>query len=390
MAKAIAFFPWWFVDEPVVFGAARLVPYVRGRAPGDLPTATQADMDAVIEAYATRPRHVIKKAALLEVDVWHLGDDPELALERLFSARRALAFSALAGRTLFGGHFGYCNFDNFILAVQQYIEGKGNGVAFWTRRRDGRAQYYWSSDEFAFHRPLHVDTFLKAPAIDLALAALLMEPDLPSNWREAVDEYSRANTDSPDIPEHVEMVMMKSAFEVLLVLDSGAADFQRKLDALLEDLPAPSTESEGPLGDRWMARFPRSARPLQAWVREFCDRRGAAAHGAKGGDRFVWSERSHLAFASILFPLVFKKVAETRGKYVMSELDRERLRRVDTLVLHDPFGLVPVEEDGDRTHPWADFDQDVRMRTWHLENRAALLKAFDEGAGYEPPSEPAP
>ena len=37
-----------------------------------------------------------------------------------------------------------------------------------------------------------------------------------SNLFEALVEFNAANTDSPDVPEHVEVVMVKSAFEFLL------------------------------------------------------------------------------------------------------------------------------------------------------------------------------
>lgn len=391
MAKAIAFFPWWQVDRLIEVGPIRLLPYAKGKLPGDLPDATQADIDAVFKAYANRPGQRVKKAALIEVDTWRAGQDPTDAWPRLLAVKDALGFSALSERKLFRGHFGYSCFDNFTLVVQQYVEGQGDLFAYTTRRRDGGMGNMWGSDQFAFHRPLHVHDALNT-SFDERLAELLMV-DAKPNWAEAVAEFNRANTDSADVLPHVEMIMMKSAFEWVFEIGERADAFSDALAACMEDLPQES-HLDGPLRERWEKARPKAPRPIQAWAREFCDRRGVAAHGAKkGGDRFVWSEAAHLAFGAILFPLVFKKIAAAHGKFVMSDLDRERLRRADAFILHDPFAPIPVDEgdeDDDRSHPWADIELEARMRTWRFELRAADEEAVDSVVGAERPPTPSP
>jgi hypothetical protein len=52
MANAIAFFPWLTCRQEVQVGPIQLLPYVRGRAPGDLPGVSQADIDGVLLAYS--------------------------------------------------------------------------------------------------------------------------------------------------------------------------------------------------------------------------------------------------------------------------------------------------------------------------------------------------
>ena len=90
-------------------GSAPLIPtYSRGRAPGALPHATQTDLDAVMNAYADRPRVAVDSAALMELGEFRTGME-QCYDAALFHAREALAFSAIAARSLFRGWFGYCN-----------------------------------------------------------------------------------------------------------------------------------------------------------------------------------------------------------------------------------------------------------------------------------------
>ena len=105
--------------------------------------------------------------------------------------------------------------------------------------------------------------------------------------------------------------MVKSAFEFLLGVGQDARDFVRALHSsfgalLLDPL-------DGPLTRQWQERWPKATNILGAWAQEFCALRGRAAHGdQRGAASFVWTEKAHLAFASILFPLVTRKSLEDR------------------------------------------------------------------------------
>ena len=142
---------------------------------------------------------------------------------RLFRARTAIGFAALASRRLFNGHQDYCCYDTFSLIVQRYRIGDTGMFSFGTRLRDGGTRHMWGSDEFAFQRPLHVDSRARME-FDHRLAQSLFELPLGASAQifEAISECNSANTDSPDVPEHVEVVMMKSAFEWLLNIKENA------------------------------------------------------------------------------------------------------------------------------------------------------------------------
>lgn len=355
MANAISFFPWWSIATELTIGPVRLTPYRRGKSPGDTQDVEQDHLDAVLAAYANHPRQRIKTATLLEVDDWRAGMDGDAVSNRLFAARDALGFSALSERQLFRGHFHYCCFDTFSLVVQSYLPGRPGHFSYATRRRDGGTRNLWASNEFAFQRPLHVHDH-SYELLDPQLLTLLMD-DVPSNWRHAVEEFNRANTDSPNVLPHVEVVMMKSAFEWLFQINPTHNQFCSALVATLADLQ-PDDLVEGPLSTRWSVAWPKSSRPLMAWAREFCALRGVSAHGTqRGNHHFVWSERAHLAFASLLFPLVFKKVAADAGRFTLNEVDRERLRRIDQYALYDPFAYG----DESSPHPWSEIDGESRM-----------------------------
>ncbi len=378
--RGLAFFPWWAIDEPQSLGPVRLLPYRRRQAPQNLPHAALPDIDAALKAYSAEPNRRLKHATLLEVDDWQLGQDPTPALPRLFAARDAVGFAGLAGRSLFEGHFGYCGFDNYALVVRRYLPGQAGMFAFGIRRRDGGSQHVWSNDTFALHRPLHVDVSLRMPSIDADLVTLLMAPDLPAHWIEAVAEFNRANTDSMDVPVHVEMVMMKSAFELLLDIGPDRRAFRTALDAALDPCGIVETCPPGSLSDGWRAKYRHASRWLHAWAQEFCARRGAAAHGSRGGDHFVWSETAHLAFASVLFPLLLKQLAANSGRYRLAQEDAARLKHIDAYLPHDP--MLPYGPDPSsfrRKHPWAALEQAIRMRAAGARRRIEGLAALEAG-----------
>ncbi|HMH29063.1 MAG TPA: hypothetical protein VK580_10785 [Steroidobacteraceae bacterium] len=356
-SKSVAFFPWVALAGPIVLGSSiRLLPYQVGVMPGDLPNAKQADIDLILSAYSNRPNVGVKAATLLEVDDWHTGDSDENAKARLFRARIAIGFAALAQRRLFQ-QFDYCGYDSFSLAVQRYHVG-GNGLfSFGTRRRDGGTNHMWGADEYAFQRPSHVDS--RAPCkFDQALAQVLFElPESDSALFEALREFNTANTDSPDVPEHVEIVMVKSAFEWLLHIDQNAMSFVRALESLL---PAPDSAAieSGPLEEAWRTRFPNAPRPLNAWAQEFCDIRGAAAHGKdRKAPRFIWKAHTHLAFVSVLFPLLVKKQLADSGHWTMTAFDVAKLRRIDSYLMYDPFTHDRLASED--SNPWSELDMQV-------------------------------
>lgn len=353
MSKAIAFFPWIALNEAQSFGPLRLIPYETGKAPGDLPYATQADIEGVLGAYAEHPGRPIRAATLVEFGDWQTGMDIEDRAQWLWALQKLIAFAALAHRRLFT--VAYTNTDAYKLVIQRYRAGQANRFGFHTRRRDGKGLHSWSTDEFAFHRPHHVGSSWFS--IDEHLLRALM-PALPPRWRNAIEDYCAANTDSPDMPDHTEAVLMLCAFEWLFGFSTSCKKF---IEALVRTFPYHADlQGNGPLAEAWKQKYQHVTRPLEAWASEFCQVRGQSAHGlSRDQSRFVWSIHAHLAFASMLFPLAFKKTLADAGRFKMSEGDAQRMRQIDAYLLHDPFASE-LETDV-KKHPWCDLDTESTL-----------------------------
>jgi hypothetical protein len=209
----------------------------------------------------------------------------------------------------------------------------------------------WRSEEFAFVMPLHVESKATMKIDEALLAALLKADESDKLPYEAIVEFNRANTDSDDVPTHIEIVLVKSAFEYFFDISQNVNEFVDELRKVIPDRD-PATKLDGPLAQRWMDARPKANRPLEAWAREFCDVRGGAAHGKpRGGARFVWPEEAHLAFTSILFPLLVKQRLAGEGFLTIDERDALELAWIEDYLMHDPF--APLPRDGDHEHPWS-------------------------------------
>lgn len=377
MSKALAFFPWIHLDEALDIEHIRLIPWEKNRTPDKLPHANLGDIDAVLGAYAERPNQPISQAVLLEASGWQLGQDPSNIINDLFYARTVVGFSALSLRRLFSGGFDYCSFDSYTLVVQKYQDKSAGSFAFTTRRRDGGANQMWSSDEYAFHRPHHVAFNTRASLSQRLVSALLARDELPDSLVRAITEFNLANTDSPDLPEHIEIVMMKSAFEWLFQINQNASEFARQLKLVFNELEEPNIDPT-PASEEWFRKRPKAERLIECWAREFCDLRGVAAHGRdrSKSERFVWPEFWHLAFCAILFPLLVKRQLRKLGLLEADAYDLERLRHIELYLATDP--VRTEEEDKYARHPWSEVD------TKSLEQlRIRQISALMDSSGWE-------
>lgn len=338
-----------------------MLPYEHNVKPGNLPFVSQLLIDSVLSSYALRPGKLIDKATLLEINGWQSGMDADDWVAEFFKARNAIAFSALSQRRLFARHFGYCNYDAYTLVVQKYQSDSVGTFAFSTRRRDGETKQYWASDKYAFHQPHHVTGSAHIVLDYPLLQAMLSFREAHHYFTEAAIEFCCANTDSSDVPEHVEVVMVKSAFEWLLKIGQKADDFAKALFDVINDIDSPP--ASGPLKEIWKSNRPHACRPLEAWAKEFCDIRGASAHGKqRHGDRFVWQPHVHLAFSSLIFPLVFKRLLAREGLYEMNGYDQARLQGIEQYLMHNPFDFdYEIER---TTHPWSEIDDRIRVQSF--------------------------
>lgn len=349
-------------------GTLRLLPFARAHLPGDLPSVTQRDIDDVTLTYVDCLGRPIQHGAIVEYDGYSSGDDAEPFLDRLFHARDCVAFSALDRRSLFRRHNDYTNRDAFGLVVQRFSPGSATAFAITSRRRDGVGTGFWDSDSYCILRPLHVpDRMIR---VDLKLLACLLSLPVGMEFvSDAIVEFNAANTDSPDVPEHSEAIMLKSAFERLLRINQNAEQFSEKLISIATEVnPA---KEQGYCAASWKARWQAATTSHEAWAREFCAFRGSVAHGlARSSKSFTWGARGHLAFASTLFPWLVRWILDKHGHLPLDGLTRAKLCLIDRYLEADPFAFDFTAAERSRVkHPWEIADSDAMdlQLTWHRE-----------------------
>lgn len=359
MPQVVAFFPWVYLDEPLEVADVRLIPYVRGKLPGNSASALQSDLDAVLSAYALRPGAQVERAVLLEVGEWRTGQETSSEqVTALFKARDEITFAALSRRMLFRRAFSYCGADNYRLTVQRYHSGSADSFAYTTRRRDGASSNMWSSEYFAFYCPLHV--YVVRAEIDVKILAALRRATI-ENISEAIVDFNAANTDASEIPEHAEMVMAKCALEWLYGVDENWLSLWKALQNALRSLPIPSRvpHLEGADESPWKKRW--GDRPLlEAWVKDFCLTRNEAAHGSGRDGKQVWTAHKHLMFASLAIPLLVKLELQVKGLLEMDPRDMHRLAQLDAYISHDPYKKTKEDEDD---YLWSELESHAMFRS---------------------------
>lgn len=72
----------------------------------------------------------------------------------------------------------------------------------------------------------------------LATALLDLHLDADDRRIDALEEFNSADTDSLDVPLHLEAVLVKSAVERLLHIGSNAKDFSNALQACVPNMDA--------------------------------------------------------------------------------------------------------------------------------------------------------
>lgn len=123
---AVVFFlPWVSATKEVRIADLRLIPYERGRLPGELLGIPQEAFDGVLGNYGDRgfgsqPSQPIQQAAVI---IWD-EDTPGLEASDAQIQQRLvqcsyLAFSALVGRSLCST-LDYCNADTLQVVAQRF------------------------------------------------------------------------------------------------------------------------------------------------------------------------------------------------------------------------------------------------------------------------------
>lgn len=353
---AVVFFlPWVSATKEVRIADLRLIPYERGRLPGELLGIPQEAFDGVLGNYGDRgfgsqPSQPIQQAAVI---IWD-EDTPGLEASDAQIQQRLvqcsyLAFSALVGRSLCST-LDYCNADTLQVVAQRFDVASPAPSCVTTRRRDGGTQNMLAGrGGLKFIRPYHVDNSSRITLDIPLLEALLKLPvgELKERIDEAVVSFLRANTDASSIDERSELILMRVAIDTLLDVPHDKAAFRRAINEHFDELPNPPIWHKGSLDEQWWCKHwdKHVNRPLDAWVHDFCAARNAAAHGPANSEKgSIWPRHNHLMFSAWLLPLIVKKLLAQAGLYELTAKDKVARAGFEVFLAHDLLTFTDKDE----------------------------------------------
>lgn len=351
----LCFLPWATITEPIRFGAFHLTPAGVAIEQGDVDMEYHAATGAILQAYdRTRPVDQRSVPLLRRGDRQFTSDLTSEQITEYFEFRTRLTFAVLAARQFFS--YRYANSDNTRLIIQEFTPERAGGAVLEHRRRDGSVRNLVPAGRLSVPRPGHVSGWCELPKdVDVKLLTALeaASANAPPSWpriAEAIRLFVGANTDSPGIDMHSELIDVVSAFNRL----ADQWDEKGTVQGLLHDLPAPSEMLRHPDGPK--AAEPRVRAAIEkgesiraVWLKDAYILRSQFGHGrvVPPPYRSTWSEREHLLLAAVIFPLYIKAALEKEGLYTMTDEDVAMNAAFDALALLAPFSVEEHREEGD-------------------------------------------
>jgi hypothetical protein len=301
----LLFFPWITLDEPLEIGRFRLIPIDLSL---DWPTDIQCAANPIsilkiLDQYRKSSRLPITNAVLAQVDGVPIGHEfDESTRSALFRLSTHLAVSGLSERHFgAGGLDNYCASGHFQLLIQSFPEPYVGGVSVTYRRKHGQTNLFWGRDDIQFTIPVHLIHPIKASKVDKALLAALHEAqDTQQNQlRASITQFLLSNSDSPDVPEDVELVAAYSAIE-RLVDNHDLAKVKNKVSKLLDVIYTSNAAKQALLT---FSDADTSTNCFTNWIDQLYKVRGRLAHGNDAeGYLSKWNTFEHGLLAAYVYP----------------------------------------------------------------------------------------
>ncbi|MCA2991878.1 hypothetical protein [Gemmatimonas sp.] len=308
----LPFLPWATISEPLRFGDFHLMPLGVAINEGAVPATMVDPVMAVLAAYGkTRPVDAASVPLMHRHDMAALADLTDEQVTDYFGFRLRLTFAAIASRRFFDHR--YLNSDNLQLVIQGFEPDRAGGAIVQSRRRDGAVNNIIPKGHLNIRRPNHISGGCELPRdLDVPLLEALekvrdSEADLVERLDDVVRLFVGANTDSPDISEHSELVDLVSAFGRLV----GEWKEPETVRAFVKLLPSPDADmlSNKPGTRAGKARLidataNKSVRAV--WLKDAFLLRHSYGHGRVTAPSHtpIWSQREHLLLGSVALPLV--------------------------------------------------------------------------------------
>jgi hypothetical protein len=354
--STLTFMPWKTLSEPLKFGRFSLLPYKLG---------TNPDYDQVLSNFHNSGDKTIESATILYFD----GSDPTANLNEekvgeLLEFGEMLALSILSNRRLFS-QFDYTN-SHSLKSIAQRFKSGSPGVAVNARRRDGETLIGLSGNRAVTKAAYHVQ-IEDSLEIDTDFCEALVNyssfEDRPI--LEFIFLFLQANTDSPDVTSHSELVLVCGAIESVLGIKNGSTGDLVKAfctemrNALLLDSDLVRTEKFDAVSKS--KTHQKAADIREAWIKDFYITRGDIAHGRKHPQyESQWSIQEHMILASEIYPILVKLKLRTAGVYDLKESDYEKMFYFDHRI-----SMATIMKIGEEHHmPVFGWDKAVKDAKW--------------------------
>jgi len=347
----LAFFPWLRLNTrklKLKIGDIILLRFDRkNRLPFRCVRGVQGICDKVLESYISENGSPVAECSLVSLRGKKILEDiEEKEINYLYSVVEVITFSGLAKRELFSSTgLGYCNTDDFAFFVHRFSNNDDPSLrAITSRRRDGSTTSFATPGVHKIKKPFHTNPYsFFGVELDTTLAQALLEAqerlqvETWLRYSDAIFNFNRANTDSPAISEHQEVVMTIGAFQRLL--DSGHKENElvRKFQGIFQPSKDLDTKSSRRIGN--CDRHGKDMTLRETWLRDFCHMRADYAHGRTKSNRpSLWTAREHLLLGSYIFPLLVKCLLSNDGLYKLTSSDGCGINAFEKLADSDFFG----------------------------------------------------
>lgn len=367
----LPFLPWMTINEPIHFGRFHLIPTGVALTNGEVPAEQHAPIRTILEVYDHRRRVDQDPVPLLRRDDLSLTSDlTDDQITEYFDFRTRLTFAVLSARQFFEHR--YANSDHVRLVIQGFTPERAGGAVLVQRRRDGSTRIIVPRGHLSVRRPHHISGSCQLPRdldADLLCALESASAAEPPWWlriMEAIRLFVGANTDTPDVSEHAELIDVVSAFSLLANAWDENSTVQGFVSTLpsSERLPGMETLPDGPKAhnSRFQQALEKETVTRAIWLKDAYRLRGNFSHGRVTTVSYpaIWSEREHLLLAAVAFPLYLKAILEREGFYQMTNEDVLMNTAFDALALLAPFDT----EEEEHGSPWSEIISQVRLHRW--------------------------
>ena len=338
----LAFLPWSTIERPLAVGAFEVASYSELCESNQIPEELRDSIVAILTTYdRRRPVDQNSVPIVRRRDLAWTAELDEQQINEYFDFRTALAFSALSARQFFASR--YANSDSLRLIVQGFAPERPDSIMLLVRRRDGLSRHIISKEAQRFLRPEHVSHCDLNRDLDSDLLAALEsardgDPDRWETLDEAIRLFVGANTDSPDVGTHGELIDIISAYSRL----ANHWKEEETVRAFLASLPTPeqSLKAEGPKAalDRVAEDLARGKSMREIWLRDAYRLRNQVGHGHVQAPRpGIWNAHEHLLLLSLNFPLYIKMLLVENGHYQHTDRDIAENKAFDALASLDAF-----------------------------------------------------